>query len=112
MEFAWDKNSLTNVSPVCGPSERISALEVGVAIGKMKQGKSAGPTGVMAEMLKAAGETGTLWMTDMCNAVVKDGKVPDDWSKSWMVIDYKAVAYLGGPLGHGPPLAKKSFFSP
>ena len=30
----------------------------------MKQGKSAGPTGVVAEMLKAAGETGTLWMTE------------------------------------------------
>ena len=59
-KFAWDKNDLTNVSPVCGPSERISALEVGAIIGKMKQGKSAGPTGVVAEMLKAASETGTL----------------------------------------------------
>ena len=46
---------------------------MGVAIGKMKQGKSAGPTGVAAEMLKAAGGSGTLWMTDVCNAVVKDG---------------------------------------
>ena len=58
MEFAWDRNSLTNVSPVFGPSEKISVLEVGVAIGKMKQDKSAGLTGVVAEMLKAAGETG------------------------------------------------------
>ena len=48
-EFAWDKNSLTNVSPVCEPSERISALEVSVAIEKTKQGKSVGPTGVVAE---------------------------------------------------------------
>ena len=77
-EVAWDRNRLTNVSPVCGSSERISALEVGVAIGKMKQGKSTGPKGVVAEMLKAAGETGTMWMTDVCNAVVKDGKVPED----------------------------------
>ena len=68
-EFAWDRNGLTSVSPVCGPSERISALEVGVAIGKMKQGKSARPTGVVAEM------------TEVCNAVVKDGKVPEDWSR-------------------------------
>ena len=68
-EFAWDRNGLTNVSPVCGPSERISALEVGVAIGKMKQGKSAGPTGVAAKMLKAAGETGTLWMTDVKSSI-------------------------------------------
>ena len=28
-EFAWDRNGLTNVSPECGPCERISALEVG-----------------------------------------------------------------------------------
>ena len=27
-EFTWDRKGLTNVSPVCGPSERISALEV------------------------------------------------------------------------------------
>ena len=53
------------------------------------QGKSAGPTGVAAEVLKAAGETGTLWMTDVCNTVVKDGKVPEDWSRSWMVNVYK-----------------------
>ena len=39
-------------------SKKISVLEVGVAIGKMKQDKSAGLTGVVAEMLKAAGETG------------------------------------------------------
>ena len=31
-----------------------------MAIGKMKHGKSAGPTGVVAEMLNAAGETVTL----------------------------------------------------
>ena len=73
---------------MCGPSERISVLEVDAAIGKMKQGKSGGPTRVVSEMLKAAGETGTLWMTDVCNAVVKDGKIPEDWSRSWMVNVY------------------------
>ena len=69
-EFTWGREGLTNVSPVCGPSERISALEVDVAIGKMKSG---GPTGVVSEMLKAAGETGTMWMTDVFNAVVGEG---------------------------------------
>ena len=55
------------LSLVCGPTERISALEVGAAaIGKMKQGKLAGLTGVVAEILKAAGETGIiLWMTEI-----------------------------------------------
>ena len=40
-------------------------------------------------MLKAAGETGTLWMAEVCNALVKDGKVPQDWSRSWMVNVYR-----------------------
>ena len=56
----------------------ISALEVDAAIDKMKQGKLAGPTGVVSERLKAAGETGTMWMTDMCKAVVMDGKIPEN----------------------------------
>ena len=36
----------------------------------MKQGKAGGPIGVVSEMLKATGETGTQWTTDVCNAVV------------------------------------------
>ena len=40
-------------------------------------------------MLKAAGNEGTKWMTELCNAVVKDGKIPEDWSKSWLVNVYK-----------------------
>jgi len=39
--LAWDKNDLTSVILLFGPSKRISALEVGVAIRKMKRGKSA-----------------------------------------------------------------------
>ena len=62
------------------------------AIGKMKQGKVASPTGVVAEMLKAVGETGTLWMTEVFNAVVRDGKVPENWSRSWMGNVYKGEA--------------------
>ena len=94
-EFAWDKNSLTNVSPVCEPSERISALEVSVAIKKTKKGRSVGPTGVVAEMPKAAGETITLWMSDVCNAVVKDGiKVPEDCSRSWIENVYITLLHI------------------
>ena len=28
-------------------------------------------------------------MTDVCNAVVKDSKIPEDWSRSWMANVYK-----------------------
>ena len=56
--------------------------EVRAAIHKMKNDKSTGPTGVAAEMLKASGESGVRWMTDLCNAVVEKGNIPEDWSKS------------------------------
>ena len=79
-EFSWDREGLTDVRPVCGPGERISEEEVEATIGKMKLGKAAGPSGVVADMLKAAGEDGTRWMTELCNAVVRDGKIPEDWS--------------------------------
>ena len=68
--FSWDREGLTDVRPECGPSEKISEEEVGVAIGKMKLGKAGGPSGVVADMLKAAGDEGTKWMTELCNAVV------------------------------------------
>ena len=69
---------------MCGSGGRISALEVGTAISKMSQ----------QVQLKASSETGTLWMTDVCDAVVRDGKIPEDWSRSWMVNVYKGKGAL------------------
>jgi hypothetical protein len=51
----------------------------------MKSGKAVGPSGIAAEMLKAAGVDGVRWVTEICNAIVKEGKIPNDWRKSWMV---------------------------
>ena len=48
----------------------------------MKAGKAVGPSGIDAEMLAAAGEAGVLWVTDLCNLIVKEGRIPTDWSKS------------------------------
>jgi hypothetical protein len=66
-----------------------SMCEVRAAIAKMKSGKAAGPCGIVAEMLKAAGEDGVSWVTAICNAVVKEGKITSDWRKSWIVCVYK-----------------------
>ena len=99
-EFTWDREGLTGVSPVCGPSERVSTLKVDAAIGKMKQGKSGGPTEVVAEILKAAGETGTLWMTDVCNVVVKDGLEKEldgecvQGKGMWLIVSYRGIKLL------------------
>ena len=55
----------------------------------MKTGKAVGQSGIGAEMLKAAGEAGVSWVTDLCNVIVKEGKIPADWKKSWIVSVYK-----------------------
>ena len=66
---------MTNVSPVFGPMQK--NLSIGSGCGNWKdearQVSWAGPTGDVTEMLKAAGKTGTLWMTDVCNDVLRDG---------------------------------------
>ena len=46
----------------------------------MKTGKAAGPTGMVSEMMKAAGGFGSRWMTDLINNIVKEGYIPADWS--------------------------------
>ena len=32
-------------------------------------------------------------MTDLCNKIVQDDKIPSDWRKSWIVKLYKRKAY-------------------
>ena len=78
-----------------GESEGITFEEVKVAIKKAKLGKAPGPSGVVAEMLKAAGDVGIQWITDLCNAVVTEGKIPQDWRKSWMVSVLWSVDHTG-----------------
>ncbi len=74
---------------VSGPCEKLTYEEVNKAILKMKSNRAPGPSGVVADVIKAAGVSGTTWVTDLCNAVVMEGKIPDDWSKSWMMNVYK-----------------------
>ena len=88
-EFDWDRGSLEEVREVSGPAEWISVQEVQAAITAMKVGKAAGPSGVVAEMLKASGEAGARWVTDLCNSIVTEEKIPDDWRKSWLISMYK-----------------------
>jgi hypothetical protein len=87
-EFNWDRNSPSPVNVVSGPAEEITCQEVNFATGKMKSDKAAGPSGVVVEMLWLAGDVGVQWMTDLCNAVVREGKIPEDWNKSWLVSIY------------------------
>ena len=38
---------------------------------------------MVTDMLKAVGDEGTRWMTELCNAVVGDGKIPKEIGVGW-----------------------------
>lgn len=88
-EFDWDRDALEAGLEVSGPIEAVTTVEVRAAIRKMKNDRGSGPSGLVADVLKAAGEVGVNWMTDVCNAVMTEGKIPSDWCKSWMVTVFK-----------------------
>ena len=55
VEFPWNPEDLSEESPVEGPSEPITLEMNTKAITKMASGKAAGPSGIVAEMLKPVG---------------------------------------------------------
>ena len=56
VEFEWDPEHLSDEPPIEGPPIQITIDMVKKAIFKMKLGKAAGPSGVVVEMIRAAGD--------------------------------------------------------
>ena len=46
------------------------------AISQMKAGKAPGPSGIVVEMIRAAGDMGASMIRDLAAAIIHDGKVP------------------------------------
>ena len=59
----------------------ITSSEVEKVLKKTKTGKAAGQSGVMSEMFAAADELGLEWLTDLCNKIVTEGKIPEHWEE-------------------------------
>ena len=59
------------------------------AISKMKSGKAACPSGIVVEMIKAAGDTGATMIHDLAAVIICDCKVPTDWEQNFIVCLYK-----------------------
>ena len=55
----------------------------------MKAGKAPGPSGIVVEMIRAAGDMGASMIRDLAAAIIHDGKVPSDWEQSFIVYLYK-----------------------
>jgi len=41
-----------------------------------------GLSGLVAEMIQATGDIGTQWILYICNGIVKEGCIPEDWKSS------------------------------
>lgn len=52
-------------------------------------GKAAGTSGVVAKMLKAAGDTGIDLMTNLCNTIVAKKTIPTKWDSSIILNCFK-----------------------
>ena len=55
----------------------------------MKVGKAAGPSGIVAEMLKAAGDLCYPMLADLANAMIRQNEIPSDWENSFIINLYK-----------------------
>ena len=76
VEFDWDPDHLSYQSPVEGPPIPITIDMVKKAISQMKAGKAPGPSGIVVEMIRAAGDMGASMIRDLAVAIIRDGKVP------------------------------------
>ena len=77
------------------------------ALAKMSASKAAGPSGIVVEMTRAAGDSGVTMISDLAEAVIRDGKVPTDWEESFILRLYKGKgdaldrgSYRGLPRQH------------
>ena len=55
----------------------------------MKTGKARGPSGIVVEMIGAAGDMGASMIRDLAAAIICDGKGPSDQEQSFIVCPYK-----------------------
>ena len=89
VEFPWNPENLSEESPVEGPSEPITLEMITKAISKMASGKAAGPSIIVAEMLKPVGEAGAVEVRDLIEDIILEGCIPTNWQESFIVNLYK-----------------------
>ena len=88
-EFDWGPVHLSYQPPVEGPPIPVTIDMVKKAISQVKAGKAPGPSGIVVEMIRAAGNMGTSMVRDLAVAIIRYGKVPADWEQSSIVCLYK-----------------------
>jgi len=64
----------------------------------MKRHKAPGLSGLSAEMIQATEGIGIQWLLDLCNGIVKESYIPDDWKSDVILPIYKGK---GDPMECG-----------
>ena len=88
-EFPCDSSHLDMGNPKEGPAPWIDKEVVHTSLKKMKNGKAAGVSGIVAEMLKTSDEAGLELFTELFNNILKEEKVPSDWEMSIIINCFK-----------------------
>ena len=96
VENEW--NGLVDNAIYEGPEKHITKVEIKNAINLLKCGKAGGPTGLVGDIFKAAGDVCVTSMTVLCNKVFWEGVVPSDWELSTLVPLFKGK---GDPMECG-----------
>ena len=60
----------------------------------MASGKAAGPSGIVAEMLKLVGEAGAEEVCDLVENIISEGCIPTDWQESSLSVCTRAKGLL------------------
>ena len=79
----WSTRSLSR-----GRSQQTTAM-VRKAINKMSLGKTVGPSGIVAEMLKATGSSGASMIQDLIEDIIFENRIPSERQESHIVSVYK-----------------------
>jgi len=94
----------TTCEKVEGPCELIRRDKFLKAQRVMKKDEAAGLTGIFSEMFTADKDCGVKWLASLCNLIVAQGRIPDDWQSSILVSVFKEK---GDPMECGSYRAVK-----
>ena len=87
VENEWDQ--MVEVDMVEGPVEGITDEEVMEAMNKMKLGEAAGPSEINMDMIIASGTFGVGVMKKLCERVLDEEGMPEEWKTSVVVPIFK-----------------------
>ena len=90
-ENEWDHKISAEVKE--GQADCVRMAEVRAVLKKMERHKAPGLSGLVAEMIQATGDIGTQWILDLCNGIVEEGSISENWKSSVVL-----------PKGKGDPM--------